>query len=129
MRYAWALAAVVILAGCAPSGGAAPSPGAVVDGFPLGPLMDPATVHGQNVPEAEVEALGLKALDERMPGHPAVVSAVAYNEDLGDPLAITHSGQMTVYVYLLADGSYHAAGVLCTPGGCFPVQVYGGPVG
>jgi hypothetical protein len=123
---ALALLAVVVLGGCAQPAsrsGAAPGPGAIVDGFPLGTLRDP-------LPEPDVTALAVKALDERMPGHPAIVSATAYNEDVAliyGP-GTARSGSMTIYLYLLADGSYHAAGVYCGVGGCAAWPVYtGGP--
>ena len=120
------LLAVAVLAGCAQSasGGAAPTPGAIVDGFPLGSLRN-------SLPEPDVAALGVRALDSRIPGHAPIVTATAYNENMALVYGsdAVRSGSMTVYLYLLADGSYHAAGVYCGVGGCSPWPVYKGGSG
>lgn len=113
------------VAACAtPGSAAAPTSGAIVDGFPLGRVTNAA-------PGPDVEALAAQALDVRMPGHAAIVSAVSYDEDLAlvyGPEAV-RSGSMTIYLFLLADGSYHATGVYCGVGGCHPWPVYKGASG
>jgi hypothetical protein len=81
------------------------------------------------VPGADVEALAVQALDTRLPGHSAIVSMSAHREDLTNTTIypnqpVGRSGTMTVYVFALADGSYHAAGVYCGVGGCQPWPVY-----
>jgi hypothetical protein len=78
------------------------------------------------MPDPAVPALAVTALDEARPGHAAIVSMVAYEEDihLGYGPGAARSGGMTVFVFTLADGSYHAAGVYCTVGGCHPWPVY-----
>ena len=51
---------------------------------------------------------------------------MAYHEDVSlvyGPDA-ARSGAMTVFVFGLADGSYHATGVYCGPGGCQPWPIY-----
>jgi hypothetical protein len=96
------VAGLVIVAlgnGLSPAG-ATPGSGAVVDGFPLGGLADQDQV---------IEAFAAQALDQRMPGHAAVQSATAYREDS----RVVRSGTMTIYLFHLTDGSYHAAGVYC----------------
>ena len=101
------------------AGAAPPTTGSVVDGFPLGTALQPA-------PDADVAALGVAALNEAVPGHPSVVSATAYHEDLAllYGTGVHRSGTVTIYVYALADGTYHAAGVYCGPAGCQPWPVY-----
>lgn len=121
--------ALFVLAGCAQNAPATavsvPTTGAIVDGFPLGrvPAADAPTA-----PDAATAALGVQALDQRMPGHPAIVSAKAYDEDLSLVYGPNgaRSGVMWIYLYQLADGSYHAAGVYCGVGGCVPWPVYKG---
>lgn len=116
---------VIVLAGCAPSGASTaqppPTTGAIVDGFPLGRDAQPS-------PDAATAALAIQALDQRMPGHPAIVTAKAYEED--EALVYgpneARSGLMRIYVYELADGSFHAAGVYCGVPSCVPWPVYKG---
>jgi len=121
-------ATVVIVAGLllawslrSASGGAsagAPGSGSIVDGFPLGVRIGPAA-------EQADASLALQALNSRLASHATIVSAMAYQEDirLVHPDA-QRSGTLTVYLFALADGSYHAAGVYCGVGGCGPVPVY-----
>jgi hypothetical protein len=112
--------------------GTVPGPGSVVDGFPIGRLADP-------VPDPAVAAFAVQALEERLPGHSAVQSSMAYQEDLQNTTIwpdqpVGRSGTLTVYLFHLADGSYHATGVYCgvpsgpptgLPGdGCRPWPVY-----
>jgi hypothetical protein len=99
-------------------GSAAPGTGSIVDGFPLGARADAATAQAN-------EALAIEALETRLGSHADIVSATAYQEDirLVHPDA-QRSGTLTVYLFALADGSYHAAGVYCGVGGCGPVPVY-----
>lgn len=110
----------VLLAGCGAAGGAtAPTTGAIVDGFPLGPALSP-------VPSPDIEPLAAAALDQRVPGHASIVSAMPYQEDirLVYSSGSARSGTMTVYVFRLADGSWRAAGVYCSVAGCAPWPVY-----
>ena len=112
---------LLLITGC---GQSRPVTGAIVDGFPLGREAEPT-------PDAATAALAVQALDQRMPGHPAIVAAKAYDEDgslvYGPNTA--RSGSMRIYVYQLADGSYHAAGVYCGVGGCWPWPIYEGNFG
>jgi hypothetical protein len=116
--------ALLIASGCSAQatstpGQTPPDAGAIVDGFPLGAVLNPA-------PDPDMAALAVEALDERVPGHAGVLSGTAYHEDLsliyGN--AGARSGTMTVYVLALADGTYRAAGVYCGVGGCQPWPVY-----
>jgi hypothetical protein len=117
--------ALFVFAGCAQgapsSAKPAPTTGAIVDGFPLGHVAEPT-------PNAATAALAVQALDQRMPSHPTIVAATAYNEDLSLVYGPNdaRSGVMTIYLYELADGSYHAAGVYCSVAGCTPWPVYKG---
>jgi hypothetical protein len=111
---------MIALWGCV----AAPGAGSIVDGFPLDGLVNP-------VPGADVAALAVQALDKRLPGHAAIITSSAHGEDLTNTTIypdqpVGRSGTMTVYLFTLADGSYHAAGVYCGVGGCFPWPVYKG---
>jgi hypothetical protein len=119
-KAAWLVALSLLLAACSSTiGGSPPTTGSIVDGFPLGPLLHPT-------PPPDVQALAADALDKRMSGHAAILSASAYQEDIAlvyGPDA-ARSGTMTVYVFKLADASYHAAGVYCGVGGCTPWPVY-----
>jgi hypothetical protein len=118
------LLAAQIASGCTAQatstpGESVPRPGSIVDGFPLGAVLSPA-------PDPATAALGVRALDQRVPGHAGVLSGTAYHEDLqlifGSSVA--RSGTMTVYVFALADRTYRAAGVYCGVGGCQPWPVY-----
>jgi hypothetical protein len=126
LRIAAILALVIAVGASActtsTAGGAAPGSGSIIDGFPLDGLMNP-------VPGADTEALGIRALDQRVPGHAAIVSSSAHREDMTNASIfpdqpVARSGTMTVYLFALADGSYHAAGVYCGVGGCRPWPVY-----
>jgi hypothetical protein len=97
-----AIVALIAAACAASTQGLAPTSGAIVDGFPLGAVSDPA-------PSPDLEPVAAAALDVRMPGHAAIVSSSAYQEDT----ALVYGpgpvrGQLlTIYVFKLADGSNH----------------------
>lgn len=104
---------------CVGVGSYPPRPGSIVGGFPLGAPLN-------NAPEPDIAALGIKALDEGVPGHASIVSATAYHDDMSLIYRndAARSGTMTVYVFALSDGTYRAAGVYCGPAGCQPWPVY-----
>jgi hypothetical protein len=114
-RVAIAIGAlVVLLAGC----GAVRSisgDGNVIDGWLVGPLTtcQDRVVTADNVEVArgrcvDLVAASAKALDDRDPGHPAVVG-MQLHERRWPPN--TAGGLQYVAVYTLADGSVRAIGV------------------
>lgn len=113
-----AVGATLALRGSGPS--VAPTTGSIVDGFPLGA---PAGS------DAQIAAKATTALDQAQPGHAAIVSSRAYREDLQLVYGAgsARSGTMTIFVFALADGSYHAAGVYCGVTDCEPWPVYAPP--
>jgi len=123
VSIAWSVIALIASACSAQAvstpGQTPPGPGAIVDGFPLGAVLNPA-------PDSDMAALAVRALDERVPGHAGILSGTAYLEDLNLIFGggVARSGTMTVYVFALADGTYRAAGVYCGPPGCQPWPVY-----
>jgi hypothetical protein len=102
--------------------------GSIVDGFPIG---SPVACGLQAEPCSVYVALALAALDAREPGHPGMVSATPYVEDMSNPkifdqtVMYTRSGSVIAVVFRLADGSTRAAGAACVGvAPCFGVATY-----
>jgi hypothetical protein len=114
-RLAIAIGALVLLlAGCGGPRSTARD-GSVIDGWLVGPMTtcQDRVVTADNVEVArgrcvDLVAAAAKALDDRDPGHPAVV-AMQLHERRWQPN--TAGGLQYVAVYTLADGSIRAIGV------------------
>jgi hypothetical protein len=108
-----AVAFVLVVAAC----GAVPGEeGSVVDHWPVGPAR---TCSGDQAERCEaLVGVGRSGLDERNPGHPAIVSLELHQEgpmvdpSTGDKMLVTRSGGCcSVLVMRLQDGSTTAIGV------------------
>jgi hypothetical protein len=94
-------------------------PGPSIDGFPLGPLVD-CTAEGSRCDE--LVTVARTALGAREPGHAEIADASVF---IDDP-TINRTVLLRVVVFALADGTRHAAGVLCNVGGCIGLARYPG---
>ena len=122
-----------------------PTRGTVIDGFTIGVTLHCSGHVGSIDPSLERNscsgqlALALAALDARDPGHDAVISTAMYTDGTQpEPVDVTgnaptptppptaHPGPLvTVFVFILADGSVHATGVACPDSGsCVGVGSY-----
>jgi hypothetical protein len=115
------------------SGAEPPAPGTVIDGFKIGVMEACSLPVGSIDPSlagsscSGQPALALAALDARDPGHAAVISTAMFSDGTQpEPVDITgnaptptppptaHPGpRVTVFVFILADGSVRATGVAC----------------
>jgi hypothetical protein len=129
-RGVLAAAVVVLLAALAAAAWAASRPAAVgttIDGFPVGETI---TCDASQQCDDWVR-LARGALDQRDPGHAAVVSSTVHGEDFQNTTVYPDQSVLrsrgvgfVIVVFRLTDGSERATGVICTPGGCSGTGTY-----
>jgi hypothetical protein len=119
----------LLAAACAIAPDPAPAaPGPIIDGFPIGRLLDCGL--SRSAPCHEVLPLARAAFDSRVPDHPEILATSFFMEDINNPAIFdprvlhARSGTLIVVVFNLADGSKHAAGVYCGVGGCTGLATY-----
>jgi hypothetical protein len=127
------------------SGIESPTTGSIIDGFKIGVVEACSPPIGSIDPSlagsscSGQQALAIAALDARDPGHAVVVSMAMYSDGTQpEPLDVTgnaptptppptaHPGpRVTVFVFILADGTVRATGVACAdPRSCVGVASY-----
>jgi hypothetical protein len=101
--------------------------GMTIDGFPVGGAI---ACEGQQDCGTWIP-LARAALDQRDPGHAAVVDATVHSEDFRNTEVYPDQGTLrtrtvgfVIVVFRLADGSERATGVLCPIGGCTGTGTY-----
>ncbi len=106
--------------------------GTTIDGFPVGDAISCDAAQQDAAQQCQDWIrLAQAALDQRDPGHAAVVSATVHGEDFGNTTVYPDQSVLRsrgvgfgIVVFKLADGSERAAGVYCPPNGCVGTPTY-----